>query len=598
MLVRLSGRDDVVFGTVLLGRILGGEGAGLVVGPCINTLPIRVRLADFAVRQAIQYTHTQLINLLRHEHAPLGFVQRCSAVGANIPMFNSILNYRRPSRGVGKASFQAQYDLAAGLNGDADRDQTISEWFSENIPGREFVGFLERTNYPLTLSADDFAEGFRLVAQVQSSVDPANICTYIHTALEALTTALEQAPERPLRDLGILSMAERHRLLVELNATDADFPADLSVQALIEAQVRRTPTRTAVRFGTKALSYAELDARADQFDQHLMALGIGRADRVGLCIERNVDLLAVVLGVLKSGAAHVPLDPAFPADRLRYMAQDADIRLLVSVASAAGKFDLAPDRVLLLDADWFSLRANDGNSAGGPQVMDATPEDPAYISYTSGATGRPKGVVVPHRAVVNLLANMQREPGIGSDDALLAVTTLSFDISVLELLLPLTEGATVAIASRDDVTDVRLLAGLMDRYGATIMQATPVTWQQFISTGWAPKRAFKALVGGESLSIELAEGLIGRGVELWNMYGPTETTVWSTCCRVIGPKPTITIGVPIANTTAYILDAQRNLCPVGVPGELCIGGAGIRCWRWICWSSSSKAASYGSRCGR
>ena len=580
MLARLSGRDDVVFGTVLLGRMLGGEGAGRVVGPCINTLPIRVRLADFAVRQAIQHTHTQLINLLRHEHAPLGFVQRCSGVGANIPVFNSILNYRRPSRGVGKASFQSQYDLATGLNGDADRDQTISEWFSENIPGREFLGFLERTNYPLTLSVDDFGEGFRLVAQVQSSVDPANICTYMHTALEALTTALEQAPERPLRDLGILSLAERHRLLVELNATDTDFPADLSVQALIEAQTRRTPARTAVRFDANALSYAELDARANQFARYLKALGIGRANRVGLCIERNVDLPAVVLGVLKAGAAYVPLDPAFPADRLRYMAQDADLSLLVTVASAAGKFDVAPDRVLLLDADWFSSGANDEHSAGGIQVTGTIPEDPAYISYTSGSTGRPKGVVVPHRAVVNMLASMQREPGIGSDDVLLAVTTLSFDISVLELLLPLSVGATVAIASRDDVTDVRLLAGLMDRYGATIMQATPVTWQQLISTGWAPKRAFKALVGGESLSVELAEGLIGRGVELWNMYGPTETTVWSTCCRVIGPTLIITIGAPIANTTAYILDAQRNLCPVGVPGELCIGGAGVALGYW------------------
>ena len=578
MLARLSGRDDVVFGTVLLGRMLGGEGAGRVLGPCINTLPIRVPMGEIAVGEGIRRTHAQLTDLLRHEHAPLGFVQRCSAVGANVPVFNSILNYRRPSRGTGRASFQSQYDHAT--NGGSGPDHTITEWFSEDIPGREFVGFLERTNYPLTLSVDDFGEGFRLVAQVQSSVDPASICTYMHTALEELVSALAQGPESHLSDVGILSQAERHRLLVELNATKAEVSSDLTVASMIEAQAQRTPQRTAAKFGAQVVTYADLDLRANRFARYLAARGIGRGHRVGLCIDRNEDLPAIILGVLKSGAAYVPLDPAFPSDRLHYMAQDAELSLLVVIKKAAEKFDVPADRLLHLDVEWPAIIANAIEHPQSNPLGAAGAEDPAYISYTSGSTGTPKGVVVPHRAVVNLLTSMRQKPGITADDVLLAVTTLSFDISVLELLLPLTVGATVAIARRDDVTDVRLLSDLLDAQGATIMQATPVTWRQLLSAGWQPKRPFKALVGGESLGVDLAEGLIAQGVELWNMYGPTETTVWSTCCHIASTKPAITIGAPIANTVTYVLDGQGNPCPIGVPGELCIGGAGVALGYW------------------
>jgi amino acid adenylation domain-containing protein len=348
---------------------------------------------------------------------------------------------------------------------------------------------------------------------------------------------------------------------------------------LFEAQVERTPQRTALQAGTTALSYAALDARANRLAQVLRSRGIGRGQRVGVCVERDADMLAGVLAVLKTGAAYVPLDPSFPEARLRFMAHDAQLALLVSTAALAGAVGLPRDRHLLLDADARMIAAAPDTRLSA-DAHGAQAGDPAYVIYTSGSTGKPKGVVIPHRAVVNFLTSMAREPGLGADDVLVAVTTLSFDIAVLELLLPLTRGAAVAIATRDEAVAGDLLRSLLERHRATVMQATPTTWRLLLEAGWTGRTPFKALVGGETLPQDLVDQLIARGVEVWNMYGPTETTVWSTCARIADASQGITIGTPIANTTVRILDRQGNLCPVGVPGELCIGGAGVALGYW------------------
>ncbi len=345
------------------------------------------------------------------------------------------------------------------------------------------------------------------------------------------------------------------------------------VQELFEAQARRTPQRTALVVGAGMLSYAELDARADRLAQALRDRGVERGHRVGVCVERDANMLAVVLGVLKAGAAYVPLDPSFPRERLSFMAQDAQLTLLVSTAQLAGPFGLPRERQFLLDGDAGSLK-NAPATTLSSDAQSARADDPAYMIYTSGSTGQPKGVVVPHRAVVNFLASMAREPGLTQDDVLVAVTTLSFDIAVLELLLPLTVGATVVIASRNDAMDGRALRTLLEAHRATVMQATPVTWRLLLDAGWGGGPSFKALVGGEALPEDLAEQLLVRGIELWNMYGPTETTVWSTCSRVTSACD-IHIGRPIANTEVHILDAQRRPLPPGDTGELLIGGAGL-----------------------
>ena len=377
-----------------------------------------------------------------------------------------------------------------------------------------------------------------------------------------------------------LSVADKKKLQMEWNDTQADYPRNTLTHEFFEAQAGCTPERTALRFEAEALSYAELNSRANRIAQALRSQGVGRGGRVGLCVERGADMVAAVLGILKAGAAYVPLDPAFPAERLRFMAEDAELTMLVSTSDLAGCFTLPRARQLLLDTDAAMIASQSDQRLTPDGALDAHPEDPAYVIYTSGSTGKPKGVVVPHRAVVNFLTSMAREPGLTADDVLVAVTTLSFDIAVLELQLPLTVGATVVIASLDEAIDGHSLRTLLEQHHASVMQATPVSWRLLLEAGWQGSKGFKALVGGEALPKDLAEQLLGCGVELWNMYGPTETTVWSTCSRITDTANGISIGKPIANTTVYILDAHNNLCPIGVPGELCIGGDGVTLGYW------------------
>ncbi|HYK10701.1 MAG TPA: amino acid adenylation domain-containing protein [Gemmatimonadales bacterium] len=380
-------------------------------------------------------------------------------------------------------------------------------------------------------------------------------------------------PELPALDLPMLGDNDRQGILGMSQGPATDV-ADVPVHALVEAQTARTPDRVAVRAGKVALTYADLDARASGVAGALRARGAERGQRIGVCLERSDDLLVTLLGILKTGAAYVPLDPAYPAPRLRFMAEDAQLSLLVSTGAVAGWCSLPRERQVLLDVDGAELVP--GGASDRPGAAD-----PAYVIYTSGSTGTPKGVVVGHGAVVNLLTGMAEAPGLEADDVLLAVTTMSFDIAVLELFLPLCVGATVVVATREEARDGRALGSLLERHQVTAMQATPVTWRLLLEAGWqGGGRTFKALVGGEALPGDLARALLERGVELWNMYGPTETTVWSTCAHIEDPAADITVGRPIANTIVRVLDSRRRLCPVGVPGELWIGGAGLALGYW------------------
>lgn len=578
MIARLSGREDVVFGTCLLGRMHGGSGAASVLGPCINTVPMRIEVGDTSVEQSVRQTHAQLAQVLRHEHAFLGMAQRCSAVDPTTPVFSAILNYRRPTQGTGRSLREAVRDIQSGVR--KSHESLITEWFSEKIKGRRFIRFLERTNYPLTLSVDDFGEGFRLVAQVHSPIDPKRICGYMLTALEKLADSLEATPTAPLRSLDVLPPDEAEQVLRVWNDTAAEQPKGALVHSLFEEQAVRTPERTAVKAGTETMSYEALNAHATRIASALRTRGVGRGQRVGLCVERGIDMLAAVYGVLKAGAAYVPLDPAFPQERLRFMVSDAELDMVVSTSALVSTLDVPSERQLLLDNDSDLLASQSDQPFAPDPLLDARPEDPAYMIYTSGSTGQPKGVVVPHRAVVNFLMSMMREPGLHADDVLMAVTTLSFDIAVLELQLPLIVGATVVIASRDESMSGKALRGLLETHEATVMQATPITWRMLLEAGWTAKPGFKALVGGEALPRDLAERLVGCVAELWNMYGPTETTVWSTCGRITDTTGGIVIGKPIANTAIYILDGQGHPCPAGVAGELCIGGTGVTLGYW------------------
>jgi amino acid adenylation domain-containing protein len=327
----------------------------------------------------------------------------------------------------------------------------------------------------------------------------------------------------------------------------------------------------AVADEAEAVSYAELDARANRLAHALRARGVGPEVLVGVCLERSVRLVVAVLGVLKAGAAYVPLDPTYPAERLRFMVRDGGVDLVLSEEPCQAQVPPGVGTVVLLDRDWETI-------ARAPATRPAVALDPehlAYVIYTSGSTGTPKGVQIPHRAVVNFLTAMRATPGLGAGDALLAVTTLSFDIAALELFLPLGVGARVELASRETAADARALAARLAATGATVLQATPVTWRMLVEAGWAGDGRLKMLCGGEALPRELATALGDRGGELWNMYGPTETTIWSAVHRVAAEPGPVPIGEPIAATQLRVLDAALRPVAPGAEGELCIGGAGL-----------------------
>ncbi|KAB8195915.1 amino acid adenylation domain-containing protein [Nonomuraea phyllanthi] len=383
---------------------------------------------------------------------------------------------------------------------------------------------------------------------------------------ETLLSAIVAAPETTLSDLVFLTGEE---LAEHLDGQDVEVP-DLCVHELVEAQVDRTPDAVAVTYEGVSLTYRELDEQAGRVARRLREAGVGPETLVGVAMERSATMLAALLGVLKAGGAYVPLDPMYPQDRQDYILDHSGIRVLVTERELAGRYTGYQGEIVLADEEVLP-KAGDGHDSPGRPDVRVTQENPCYVLYTSGSTGRPKGVRVQHSSVVNFLASMSREPGLTGEDTLLAVTTFAFDISVLELFLPLTVGGHVLIASREAAYDPVRLAALLD--GATVMQATPATWRLLLSAGWQGAPGLKALCGGEALPADLATDLRGRVAELWNMYGPTETTIWSTLARV-GDGP-ITIGHPIANTRILLLDPAMQLVPTGVVGELYIGGKGL-----------------------
>jgi amino acid adenylation domain-containing protein len=387
-------------------------------------------------------------------------------------------------------------------------------------------------------------------------------------------TLLEAAAAAPGTRIGVLPLlpAGQRALLRDWNATATPCPDDRIFARIFEDQAARTPNTPAVSVEGVTMSYAQLNARANSVAHALRALGVGPGAVVGLCLARSPFLPIALLGIQKSGAAYVPLDPEYPARRLEYMLADSGAQVLVTLGHAADHLDI-PDTVRLLDLD---THQHDPEAASAANLAEAaTLRDTAYVIYTSGSTGRPKGVAVPHAALLNFLRSMRRRPGLAATDVLAAVTTVSFDIAALELYLPLMAGARIELVSRATAADGTALAGLLASSGATLLQATPTTWRMLLDAGWPGRPGFRALCGGEPLSRDLADALLDRVDELWNLYGPTETTIWSTLERIERDGAAIGIGRPIANTEVHILDRAGQPVPIGIDGEICIGGTGV-----------------------
>ena len=391
----------------------------------------------------------------------------------------------------------------------------------------------------------------------------------------ALVERLLAQPERRLSAFEMVSPGQMQLLRHVWNGTQAPQAAVRLAHAHVRLGDLSVRDRVAViGADDREITFGELEGASNRLAHALRARGIGRGQRVGLCIPRSPDMLISQLAVMKAGAAYVPLDPAYPIDRLRFMATDAE---LSAVLTRQGEAVILEDLGLtLLAIEDPALTQGQPVTALAPDTrLDATPDDEAYVIYTSGSTGRPKGVQVLHRGVVNFLEGMVEMLAPGADDCFLAITSPSFDISVLDLMLPLRVRARVVIASHAQVVDPGALRGLLERHRATLLQATPSAWRMLLETGWTGGPGFRALIGGEPLPATLAERLLERTGELWNVYGPTEATVWATGWRVQAPRAGIAIGRPMLNTTVWALDPHGHVCPIGVPGELYIGGVGV-----------------------
>jgi amino acid adenylation domain-containing protein len=474
------------------------------------------------------------------------------------------------------------FELERGDNAGIDAPHPLDEPFDPFEPFEPFD--LSLTLRPHASANGDLQAEARYNADL---FDEASVQRWLEIFECVVRSAAADASEL-IGQLDVLSPEAAHALAA-LQPPRTALVGEPFAHAGFMAHAALQPARTAVSDGERLCSYGELDALSNRLAHALRERGVGRGQRVGLCLERSVDMFVALLAVLKSGAAYVPLDPSFPQARLDYYAQDAGFSLLLTssgVASAPRAWcDDAAARVFEIDRDtaWHSAPAK----ALSPSSQDARPDDAAYVIYTSGSTGKPKGVCVPHRAVANLLQSMQREPGIGPHDRIAAVTTLSFDMAVPEVLLPLAAGAQIVLVQRETAMDGERLRALLEARRITILQATPGMWQLLLEAQWQGRKennenhagpGLRGWIGAEPVRAHLALALLERCTALWNLYGPTETTVWSTAWHMQSDAVAargVAIGKPIDNTGVWILDAQMRPCPIGVPGEICIGGDGM-----------------------
>ncbi|MEO1431733.1 MAG: amino acid adenylation domain-containing protein [Cyanobacteria bacterium J06633_8] len=612
MLSRYSGEDDIVFGVTSSGRPSTLANSQSMVGLFINTLPLRIQVdSQESLLPWLKKLQKQQIELQQYEYSPLLEIKNWSDIPRGLPLFESIIVFENyPVETTVKSAIK---DLNL---------QNIQITEQNNFPLGLYVVVDSSITLRILYDGNRFENG-----------TVARILGHLQILLESMLIDSEQV----FSELPLLTAKEKQQLLIEWNKTDCDY-SNLCIHQLFEAQVELTPDKIAVVFELQQLTYKELNQKANQLACYLQSLGVTKETRVGIYLERSEKMVIALLGVLKAGGTYIPLDPAFPEERLKFMVEDSGVNFLITDSKTSpltpllgkekgtesttplldkergiaeenslqpplldkergDKAQLYRGEVINVDTDW-ELITQQPHENLQPQII---PENLAYIIYTSGSTGQPKGVKIAHKSLVNCLESMQQKPGISENDVMLSVTTLSFDIAALELYLPLISGATLVIISREISTDGIRLTQNIEQNQVTVMQATPATWRLLLTAGWKGNQQLKILCGGEALDISVAEELLKGSKEVWNLYGPTEATIWSsvTQCRDVihnvsihnvsihNPSEThqkdvtyyvsttVPIGKPINNTKFYVLDDYLKPVPIGVPGQLYIGGTGL-----------------------
>lgn len=548
---RYSRQSDIVIGSPIANR--NYHEVKSLIGFFVNTLALRLDLANQPSFTALlQQVRQVTLDAYAHQDAPFSKVVEQLELDRNLshhPIFQVMFTWQNIP----------DYH-------EESRDLSVRQIRVESVVAK----------FDLDVSLVKSESGLRGSFTYNTDLFDAATIERMTAHFQTLLEGIIDNPQQPIAQLPLLTPTEQQQLLVEWNDTATEYPQDKCIYQLFEEQVERTPDAVALVFEGQQLTYRELNQRANQLAHYLQKLGVKSEVLVGICVDRSVEMMVGLLGILKAGGAYVPLDPAYPQERISFMLEDSQLSLILT-QSHLHKVSEHLAQVIYLDSDREIAQESNANLD-----VDLTPDNVAYIIYTSGSTGKPKGVQIIHRAVVNFLTSMSQKPRLSSEDALLAVTTISFDIAVLELFLPIIVGAKIVLVSREVAADATKLIELLAESDATVMQATPATWRMLLAAGWQGKENLKILCGGEAMPRTLADELLSKSAAVWNMYGPTETTIWSAVERVEPGDAPVLIGRAIANTEFYLIDTnsfQNNgaieLVPVGVVGELLIGGVGL-----------------------
>ncbi len=547
---RITGQDDITVGVPAAGQASSGKYN--LVGHCVNLLPIRAKIAsNQTFSEYLKVRKGAILDAYDHQEFTFGrLIQKLPIHRdpSRIPLVSLMFNIDQDVEGKGFTFDDLEVEVSSNP--------------------RSFE------NFEMFINATVINQKIILECQYNTNLFDAQTIRNRLAEFETLLTGIVDHPDLKISQLPLLTESEKQLLQQWNQVTKGDYP-NLCLHQLFEEQVTKTPEKIAVIFADQKLTYQELNEKANQLAIYLQTLGVKPDSKVGICIERSLEMMIGLLGILKSGGCYIPIDPTYPLERLSLMVEDSQLSVLVTQENL--KVILPPFKhnveLVSIDQDWSKI--TEISSTNSLVSNGLTSQNLAYIIYTSGSTGIPKGVQLNHSSVVNFLTSVKNQPGLSTDDTLVAVTTISFDISVLELYLPLTVGASVVIASSEVARDGVQLSQLLSQSQATVVQATPATWQMLLEAEWQGSQNLRVFCGGESLPPALVEQLMDKSSCIWNLYGPTETTVWSTTCQIESANYPISIGRPLLNTQILILDQNLQLVPIGVAGELHIGGDGL-----------------------
>jgi amino acid adenylation domain-containing protein len=547
LLYRNSFQEDIVVGTPIANR--NYQEIESLIGFFVNTLVLRTKFdSNSSFRDLLQQVKEVTLGAYSHQDLP----------------FEQLVEELKPERHLNRNPL---FDVMFVLQNAPEEELKLPELTINSLAEDN-----QTIQFDLTISLRESDRGLTGAIDYSTELFHADtikrMVGHFQTLLESITTN----PQQKLSELSILTAREKQQLLIEWNNTKVKYPTDKCIHQLFEEQVERTPDAVAIVFEDKTLTYRELNSQANQLAHYI---GQKSEISIGICIERSLEMVIGLLAILKAGGAYIPIDPNYPEQRLGFILEEANISLLLSEEKLLPMLSKYQKQIICLDGDWEKIKQQNTNNP----IALVNPQNLAYLIYTSGSTGKPKGVQIPHIAVVNFLTSMSLTPGLRATDILLSVTTISFDIAALEIYLPLIIGARLVLISREVATNGNKLSEQLALSQATVMQATPATWRLLLDTQWQGNQNLKILCGGEALDRALANQLLSRSREVWNLYGPTETTIWSSVYQVKSnsnsTKNIIPIGRPIANTQFYLLDAHQQLVPIGVEAELYIGGRGL-----------------------